>query len=139
MSKKLSKKDQTNVFLPYLIIQVYYYIELFVFHDSCEVQNKHLFDQEPNPSHSTLLNKTICKNVLCNLFWQFCKFLFQSNYFTTSDSEYNAKLIVKRNLQNKIIQPIALGVKHFIWLENFWPDSSLCTGVNNIFNHQGHH
>ena len=84
-------------------------------------------------------NKTICKNVLCNLFWQFCKFLFQSDYFKTSDSEYNAKLIVKRNLQNKMIQPIALGVKHFIWLENFWPDSSLCTGVNNIFNHQGHH
>ena len=83
--------------------------------------------------------KTICKNVLCNLFWQFCKFLFQSDYFKTSDSEYNAKLIVKRNLQNKMIQPIALGVKHFIWLENFWPDSSLCTGVNNIFNHQGHH
>ena len=119
---------------------------LGVFHDSCEVQNKHLFDQEPNPSHSTLLNKTICKNVLCNLFWQFCKFLFQSNYFKTSDSEYNAKLIVKRNLQNKMIQPIALGVKHFIWPERARAGKFLarliplyCTGVNNIFNHQGHH
>ena len=138
MSKKLSKKDQTNVFLPYLIIQVY-----FMTH----VRYKTNIYLTRSPIHHIQLeNKTICKNVLCNLFWQFCKFLFQSNYFKTSDSEYNAKLIVKRNLQNKIIQPIALGVKHFIWPERARAGKFLarliplyCTGVNNIFNHQGHH